>query len=410
MNYKLRQMEGRLRKLAANFKVVLVTGARQVGKTTLLSHVFPDLKVITFDGVRDIYDVRRDPDLFLNNFPAPLILDEVQFVPELLSAIKRRVDLSETRGQYFLSGSQNLSLLKGVTESLAGRVGILQLGPFTPLELAGLGHEQPWLERYLEQPGDLSHVAKGLLPLEDSLVSYLWRGFMPGTLTISDELIPEFYRSYLETCVERDIRRQGEIREIVEFSRFLGLVGALTAQEINTTKLGREIGIAPQTARSWLNTLYACYHWQELAPYHGNTIKRVAGKRKGFLSDSGLACWLQRISSPDALAASPLLGAIFESFVLSSLHSQVFAAAFAPQTWHWRTSGGAEVDLVLEKDGHLYPIEIKCKSQISRHDARGIESFRETYPDRSMPGIVVYAGTEAYRVTDNVIAIPWRCR
>jgi len=406
-DYKPRQIEKRLLSFAAHFKTVLVTGARQVGKSTLLAHVFPGVKSVTFDPVQDIYGVRRDPDLFLDNFPPPLILDEIQYAPELLPALKRRMDANPGPGQYFLSGSQHLALMRDVTESMAGRVGILQLGPMTPYEALGAGGDRPWLERYLENPDGSAGITGGRLPNGGGLARQLWRGAMPGMLQMPDGLVPDYYRSYVETYIERDIRRQGEIRDLMEFGRFLGIAGATTAREINSSHLGREIGVSPRTARNWLDMLAACHQWRELPAYSGNAAKRVSGKRKGYVLDSGLACWLQRISSPDALAASPFLGAIFETFAVSFLLSQASMMQMPPQAWHWRAAGGAEVDLVFERDGKLYPIEVKCKHALTGHDMRGLHSFHDTYPDKAMPGVIVYAGTETYRPSGRVIAVPW---
>ena len=406
-DYRTRQIETRVRAFADHFKAVLVVGARQVGKSTLLAHVFPDVKSVTFDPIQDIYGARDDPDLFLDNFPPPMIFDEIQYAPEILPALKRRMDRSPESGQYFLSGSQQLALLRDVSESMAGRVGILHLGPMTPLELFGRGGEQPWLERYLENPDDAANMAKGYLPCEGGLARFLWRGALPGVLDMPDDLAPDYYRSYVETYVERDIRRQGEIRDLKEFGRFLGIAGALSSQEINASHIGREIGVSPKTARHWLDMLAACYQWRELPAYSGNAVKRVSGKRKGHLLDSGLICWLQRISSPEALAASTLFGAIFETFAVCFLLNQAAMMPMPPQAWHWRAAGGAEVDLIFERDGKLYPIEVKCKHALSGHDARGLHSFRATYPEISMPGIILYAGTEVYRISAHATAVPW---
>ena len=407
MNYRPRQIETKLRNFAEHFKAILVAGARQVGKSTLLAHVFPGVRAITFDPLQDVFGARRDPDLFLDNFPPPLILDEIQFAPEILPALKRRVDRHEGPGQYFLSGSQQLALLRDVTESMAGRAGVLHLGPMTSLESAGLGAERPWLEHYLETPGELTGAIKRTIPSAGGLFPHLWRGLLPGTLDLPNEIIPDYFRSYVETYIERDVRRQGEIRNVTEFARFIGLAGALTAQEINTAHLGREIGVTPSTARHWLDMLSACYQWREIPAYSGNAVKRVSGKRKGLVGDSGLACWLGRISSPDALASSPSLGALFETFVLNGLLAQADVMPMPPQAWHWRTVGGAEVDLVLERDGKLYPIEIRCKTQLTRHDTRGIRAFRETYGGKVQPGVIVYAGKETYRLSDCAVAVPW---
>ena len=404
--YRQRHIEEKFTEYAKYFKVVLVTGARQVGKSTLLAQLLPGVKTFVFDPVQDHYGVRQDPDLFLENFPPPLILDEVQYVPELLSALKRKVDSRNEAGQYFLTGSQNLGLLRSVSESMAGRVGILQLEGMTIHEMSDRP-DSLWLQSFLASPERLLKEHQGLLEVPP-LSQVLWRGSLPGTIELPDSILPDYFRSYIQTYVERDIRMLEDIRELATFSRFLGLSAALTAQEINASHLGREIGIAPATGRRWLDLLTYSYQWLELFPYHGSTIKRVSGKRKGYWRDTGIACSLQRISSPDSLAISPLFGAMFETWVVNSIFRQASLLPTPPQLYHWRTSGGAEVDLVMELDGRLYPVEVKAKSILSGHDTSGLRAFRQTYEaDKVGPGLVIYAGRECYRLDLDTIALPW---
>lgn len=332
LKYRTRHIEAKLLQYAEYFKVILVTGARQVGKSTLLQQLLPAVKSFVFDPVQDLYGARQDPDLFLETFPAPLILDEVQYVPELLPALKRKVDRTDGPAQYFLTGSQNLSMLRSVAESMAGRVGILNLEGLTLHEM----FEQPdtaWLESYLKSPETICR-GNELLSIPP-LVNVLWRGALPGLLDMPDEIAPDYFRSYIQTYVERDIRVLENIRELSAFDRFLGLSAALCGQEINASQLGREIGITPATARRWLDLLENTFQWLELYPYHGNTVKRVSGKRKGFWRDTGMACYLQRISSPEALSVSPLRGALFETWVVNSIYRQASLLATPPQLYHW---------------------------------------------------------------------------
>jgi len=407
MKYYFRHAEKKLLQLARNFKAVLVLGARQVGKTTLLTKVFPNFKHIVFDPIQDIYGVREDPDLFLKNFPPPIILYEVQFVPELLPSLKRFLDKSNSKGQYFLTGSQNLSVLRSVSESMAGRIGIIPLSGLTTAETTNQGNKKVWLATYLKNPYSLLTkvgIAENLI----NLSKVIWRGSLPGLLDIEDEVVPDYLRSYINTYIERDVRLLENIQVLSTFGRFIALAAALTAQEININQLGREIGITPLTAKKWLALLNNTYQWLELFPYHNNSIKRLSSKRKGFFCDTGLACHLQRISSPEALACHPKLGAMFETWVINDIHKQFLYISVSPQTYHWRTSAGAEVDLVLEQDGKLYPIEIKCKTVLNKHDTRGIRAFRETYTKQKiMPGLIIYAGDKVYEVAEEVLAVPW---
>ncbi|HEY4831482.1 MAG TPA: AAA family ATPase, partial [Waddliaceae bacterium] len=392
MDYLSRHIEQQILESSKYFKAILLLGARQVGKSTLLSHLFPKMKTIVFDPIQDLFRAREDPDFFLESFPPPLILDEVQYVPELLAALKRKLDRSEEKGQYFLTGSQNFSMLRTVAESMAGRVAIFHLDNLTPQEILKKGGEGGWLPLYLENPEQF-HKGRDTLPSTfPSLVEFLFRGTFPATLTFPLAQIPRYFRSYLQTYVDRDVRLQEDIRHVAEFDRFLGVAASLTGQEINTSQLGREIGITPHTGRRWLDLLSFTYQWFELLPYHGNTIKRLSGKRKGYFKDTGFACYLQKIESPEGLAISPRLGAIFETWGVNYLHQQFATLAVPPNTYHWRTAGGAEIDLILERGGKLYPVEMKCKTHLTRGDLTGMKAFRETYANSEvMPGLVIYA-------------------
>lgn len=408
MRYRPRHAEARLRQLAAHFKAVLVVGARQVGKSTLLRHTFPDLPAVVFDPVQDLYGARRDPDLFLDTFRPPLVLDEVQFAPELLPALKRRLDREEQPGRYLLTGSQNLAVLRGVAESMAGRVAVLPLEGLTLLEQAGRGAETGWLPRYLADPEGFVAAPPGERGDPPPLATILWRGGLPGLLDLPDDLVPDYLRSYVQTYVERDVRTMGDIRDLAAFGRFLALQAALTAQELNDSQAGREVGVAPATARAWRDLLAHTYQWREVFPYSGNAVKRVSGRRKGYLGDVGLAAQLQRLSSPAALAVSPLLGALFETWVANEVQRHASLLAVPPLVWHWRTKGGAEVDLVLERDGRLFPVEVKAKTNPDGHDARGLRAFRDTYgPERVAPALLVHAGRQTFRLDERTLALSW---
>jgi predicted AAA+ superfamily ATPase len=235
MNYRKRHAEEKLLHLKSYFKVVLVTGARQVGKSTLLAHLFPEVKIVVFDPVQDLFGARQDPDLFLDNLPPPLILDEIQFVPELLPAFKRRMVRLDSPGQYILTGSRNLSMLRSVPESMAGRVAILPLEGMTAYELSGWGSQDGWLPAYLDDPDSLEGLVDGAMDQLGNLARFLWRGSLPGLLDSPDEIVPGYFRAYIQTYVERDIRLMEDIRELSAFGRFLGLAGALTAQEVNAS-------------------------------------------------------------------------------------------------------------------------------------------------------------------------------
>lgn len=406
MRYRRRYAEAKLLRMAEHFKAVLVTGARQTGKTTLIRYIYPDIRMITFDPEQDIYGAREDPELFLDNFPSPLILDEIQYAPELLPALKRRVDRNDRPGQYILSGSQNLMALRSIAESMAGRVGLLHLEGLALGEAMERTEEDSWLAEWLTNPEEFIENRRKMTS-GIRLVEMLWRGSMPGLLEFPNDLVPDYIRSYVQTYLERDVRTMGNIRDLSLFRRFLGLMSALSAQEINDSQLGRELGLSGPTIRSWRETLVHTYQWRELPPYHGNTVKRLSKRRKGYITDTGIACWLQRNNSPEALPVSPHFGAFFETWAVNAVHKEIVRLSMPPAVYHWRTANGAEADIVLDRDGRLFPIEVKAGSRIPSMHLRGIRAFRDTYGDRVATALVIYAGKEAYRPARDIVAVPW---
>jgi predicted AAA+ superfamily ATPase len=406
--YKNRIITNRLKKLFATFPVVVVSGARQVGKSTLLKHVFPDLEAVLFDPSIDIGAARQEPDIFLDNHPAPLILDEIQYAGELVSAIKRRVDQNRRPGMYLLTGSQQWSVLKTISESLAGRAVFLTLEGFSLSEIGTQADRPSWLERWLEDTDLLIRNAPERLVPQKTLYEHLWTGWFPEANTLGHEMIPDFYRGYLQTYIERDARVIHDVLDWQQFGRFVQLVGALTAQEINYSQLGRDLGITTQTAKRWVSTLTATFQWQDVFPYSGNTIKRISGRPKGYMADTGLVCHLQMITSPKALSGHPLTGALFETAVVGQIRKHCGALATAPRFYHWRVHSGPEVDLILERDGILFPIEIKLTTNPSRKDTSGITAFRKTYPQqRIAPGLVIAPCPRFERISDHDYALPW---
>lgn len=332
-----RHLQQKLMGMVRNFKVVMVLGARQVGKSSLLSHLYPTLQHITFDPYGDPYGAKADPDLFLKNFPSPLILDEVQYTPELLAAIKRFVDRSPEKGQYLLTGSQNFSLLKNAAESLAGRVGILELQGLTYFEREGQLNNH-WLHAYLQDPHALPSRLKTTRP--ESIYDKIWTGQMPALADMEKEYIPDYIASYIQTYLDRDVRAFENIEDMDKFDRFLGLCAAMSGQEINDSEFGRELGLSSMTVRKWRIRLQSSYQWHEVLPYFGNTIKRLSKKAKGYMCDTGIACYLQRISSPLALATHPNLGHLFETYCVNLISALTSPLSPQPMMYHWRTNGG----------------------------------------------------------------------
>ncbi|MBI4196689.1 MAG: ATP-binding protein [Deltaproteobacteria bacterium] len=407
-HYLKRGLEERLIELFKVFPVVVVSGARQVGKSTLLEHAYPNISRVVFDPSIDIENARADPELFLNHRKPPVILDEIQYAPELVSTIKRRLEKERPPGQYLLTGSQQWGVMKLLAESLAGRAVFLDLDGFSLQEISDTTPGSSWLGEWLTKSSEDFIMKCSRLKLPGTLFETIWRGSLPEAQFLEIQNIPPFHAAYLRTYVERDVRLLAEISDLQSFARFFRLCGALTAQEINYSEIGRELGLTPQTAHRWLDLLKATYQWYEIPPYSGNTIKRISTKGKGYLSDTGLACFGQAISTPDAISAHPLWGSLFETLMVSQVRKQCQLLNPPPILYHWRSHGGAEVDLLLEYNGKFYPIEVKGNSRPTGHDTRGIQAFREAYPHLKIEkGLVIAPAESAHPLSEDVVVIPW---
>ena len=410
VEYRERILSKRLIRLAETFPAVVVAGARQVGKSTLIRHVFPkDADYVLFDPTVDVENARQDSDLFFDNhLKRPLLLDEIQYAPEIVGALKRRVDADRRPGQFIITGSQQWEVMKSISESLAGRAVFIDLCGFSLAEAAGAAQSGGWLEHWLNEPERLIEKNVRCLEVERSLYEILWRGFLPEADRLALDVLPDFFNAYLRTYIDRDARLLADVSDWHSFNRFFRLSAALTAQDVNYSQLGRDIGLTPQTAHRWLDMLNATFQYETIAAYAGNTVKRLSGKPKGYISDTGLACAAQQISSPNALAAHPMLGALFETAAVGEIRKQNSAISTPAALYHWRTQAGAEVDVVLERDGRLFPIEIKLTSQPSKRDARGLEAFRATYPNQNIaPGLILAPTKQFRKISDNDFTLPW---
>lgn len=407
--YLNRAMSTRLYELLDLFPAVVISGARQVGKSTLLLHHLAEkADFVVFDPVLDVEDARRDPELFFENHTTPLVLDEIQYAPELLTVLKRRIDRERKPGQYILTGSQQWGVMKSVAESLAGRVVFLDLEGFSLLEADDRARDIPWLHAWLDATDTVCAQGVDRLEGRHRLYEALWRGWLPEAQLLPQNAVTDYFRAYFRTYIERDARLLADISDWQQFGRFMRLAAALTAQPINFSQLGREIGITPKTARRWLDILKATFQWYEVPAYSGNTLKRISEKPKGYIADSGVACFSLAVSTPKAVPSHPQWGAIFETAVYGEVRKALSLLSSCPRVYHWRTHGGAEVDLVLERDGIFYPIEIKAASNPSRHALSGIRAFRKTYPHlKTAPGLVVCPCKKFRKISKRDYLMPW---
>lgn len=354
--YIQRAMEGRLEYLSKHFPVVMVCGARQVGKTTLLKRINETkentIQYVTLDYPNMRMLAKTDPELFLQQYQPPLIIDEIQYAPELLSYIKIRVDNENVPGQYFLTSSQMFHMMKNVSETLAGRVGILSMYSMSNAEIEGR-ESTPFLIDNLPK----QHIRNTVTEIFEKI----YRGSMPK-MVIDQGLTPEdFYGSYMQTYIERDIRDLIAIKDETKFLKFISCVAARTSQEVNLTDIGKDVGIDKNTADSWLSILVSSGLVYLLQPYSGNTIKRIVKRPKLYFMDTGLACYLSLWNNPRTLELSAMAGAMFETYVVSEIIKSYtnHGIDVRSRLCYYRDSNGKEIDLIIINNGKLYPIEIK---------------------------------------------------
>jgi hypothetical protein len=333
--------------------------------------------------------------------PAPVIFDEVQYAPDLLPYIKENIDgRRNARGRYFLTGSQNLLLTEQVTESLAGRAAMLRLLPVSQREEFGRSlRPLPW-----ERPKTHPPVTR-LSPPD------LWRSFLRGGYP---ELVAEpgrdislWHSSYVQTYLERDVRSLRQVGDLISFQSFLRALAARTGQLLNLTDVARDLGIAVNTAKAWLSVLEATFQVIVLRPYYANLGKRLVKTPKVYFTDTGLLCYLAGLKDPDHAAAGPLGGPIFETAVLLQIVKAFVNRGEEPRVHFWRTSAGAEVDLVVEAGGKLIPIEVKLSATPRPAMAAGIRGFQEDLGEKAGPGFVIHPGEIRLPLAPKVAALPF---
>ncbi|HEX6938253.1 MAG TPA: ATP-binding protein [Longimicrobiales bacterium] len=396
-----RALTGPLNATLATLPVAVVTGARQTGKSTLVSKLLGDDRLyLTLDDYDVLAQAADAPDQLVRRAPR-LTLDEVQRSPDLLLAVKRAVDQDRRAGRFLLTGSANLLLMRNVSESLAGRAVYLTLWPLTRREQLGLGTTGRWSVFLSTPPPDWPDIlSDDDAPPEDWRALALRGGYPTPSLELSDaEARSAWFGGYVRTYLERDLQELSAVANLVDFRRLMSAASLRIGRLLNQSELGRDVGLPQPTVHRHLNLLETTYQLVRLPAYAVNRTKRLMKSPKLYWADTGLALHLAGVTEPG--------GMHLENIVAHDLVAWRDTRLAPPAILYWRTTTGEEVDFVIEAGGRLLPIEVKAADRVRPADAWHLQSFRAEYPDRSLPGVLLYTGEETYWLTDDVLAVPW---
>lgn len=359
MEYISRHMEARIIELSCSYSAILLTGPRQAGKTTMLRKLAEKEKIgrryVTLDDLAERDMAKNDPALFLQLHQPPVLIDEVQYAPDLFTYIKIHIDKFHNPGDFWMTGSQIFRLMRGVQESLAGRVALLHMSPLSQREITGAACA-PFttdMERLLAERDRIRPVST------PELFGRLWQGSMPGLISgqIPDRNV--FYSSYLSTYIERDVRELSGSVDALKFNRFVTSAAARCSQLLNYKAMADDADIDVQTAKDWINILETLGIVFLLHPYSNNVLKRTIKTPKLYFYDTGLVCYLTRWSSPEVAETGAMSGALLENFTVSEIVKGYQNAGLEPYLYFYRDRDAKEIDVVLEGDGKLCPLEIK---------------------------------------------------
>lgn len=380
--YIHRKIANKFEDLRKGFPVIVLTGARQSGKTTFLKEYLPNYNYFNLELISTREQIKADPLGFLERYPSKIIVDEVQRYPELLSYLQVHVDKHQVMGELFFSGSQNILLSENVSQSLAGRAAYQELHPLSFQEL---------------------HTAKFLA---DSSYTNMLKGGYPAIY--ERDVSPQIYfQQYIATYLERDVRQLRAIENLSQFQRFMQLLAGRVGQVVNMSSLANDVGISPNTVEAWLSILEASYIIYRLQPFYKNKNKRIIKSPKIYFYDTGLVCNLLNIDSEDELEAHYAAGSIFENFIINDIKKQIAYATTSDDLYYYRDNNGNEVDLIIDQGVRWVPIEIKLSSTFSSHFLKGIKFWKQ-YFDKQSSGYIIYSGESTGWQLQNTWLLNWR--
>ena len=403
--YIKRHAEPTVQKLAKMFGAILVAGPRQVGKTTMLQKITKGIHYVTLDDMVVRASAQEESGTFFKDNPPPVFIDEVQKVPELFPQIKMLIDRDHEKGQFFLCGSQQFQMMKGISESLSGRIGFVTLLGFSLRERYGIACDEPFLpteEYFAERKKQLADIAY------DDIWRIIHRGCMPELCENPDFDWQLFYSAYVRTYIERDVRDLSDVGDSVKFTRFMTAAAASTGQLVNLSSIARDVGISQPTAERWLSILVASNIVYLLKPYSNNITKRAIKTPKLYFLDTGLAAYLTKWNTVDVLKNGAMAGAFFETFVVSEIIKSYYNRGIdEPPLYFYRDKDMNEIDLLIEDSGTLYPLEMKKHADPQKKDMDAF-SVLERIPGiiRGPGGVIcLYDNLITLKGNDRVIPI-----
>lgn len=405
MPYINRDIEKLISDLTNEYSCILVTGPRQVGKSTMLEHLDPTRNKVSLDDLQERNLAKTDPEMFLKIHQTPVLIDEVQYAPELFSYIKILIDKGAEPGSFWLTGSQSYKLMSLAQESLAGRSAILSLSTLSQHEIFGNGEVIPF-EMSLEvltQKAKLSKIAD-----VNEIYRRIWAGGMPGSISGKYTNRDVFYSSYLQTYISRDVKDETSISDDFKFLDFVRAAACRIGQELNVHSIASDVDIGDETAKRWLGILERSNVIYFLHPFSNNLLKRVVKTPKLYFFDTGLVCYLTRYSNPEILQNSAINGAILENYVVNEIRKSYLNAGKEPYIYYYRDKDQYEIDLILETDGILHSIEIKKSSNPNASMAKNFNVIKKSKREIGQGAIICLK--EAITAIDkNILVIPIWC-